>query len=26
MTKNISINWKLIKCPKYVIDYVCTRE
>ncbi|MCR4734851.1 MAG: M48 family metallopeptidase [Treponema sp.] len=24
--KNISLNWKLIKCPDYVIDYVCTHE
>ena len=24
--KNISINWKLVKCPEYVIDYVCTHE
>lgn len=24
--KNISINWKLIKCPEYVIDYVCIHE
>ncbi|MBO5117119.1 MAG: M48 family metallopeptidase [Treponema sp.] len=24
--KNISLNWKLIKCPDYVIDYVCRHE
>lgn len=24
--KNISLNWKLVKCPEYVIDYVCTHE
>lgn len=24
--KNISINWKLIKCPEFVIDYVCIHE
>lgn len=24
--KNISINWKLIKCPERVIDYVCIHE
>lgn len=24
--KNISLNWKLIKCPDYVIDYVCIHE